>query len=369
MLWGRAAGRCEFDGCNRILSRSSVTQEQVNIAQKAHIYSFSESGPRGHEGIDDQLNSVENLMLVCHECHRKIDQHEDGGRYTPELLREMKARHERRIELVAGIIPGRRSSVLLYGANVGQHRSPLSFSEAAATMFPDRYPAEPTPMSLGTVNSSFQDRHRDFWTVEATQLVTQFERRVRERVADRDIDHLSVFALAPQPLLILLGTLLGDIVPADVYQRHREPPTWSWPETATLQPFEVQEPEGISGPPALVLGLSATVTPDRIAAVVGPDASIWSVSVPRPHNELIKSREQLAQFRSIARTLLDRIKAVHGQTTPISVFPAASVSVAVELGRVRMPKADAPWKIFDQVNDRGGFIHAFDIPGGNAEPC
>jgi len=43
-LWGRAAGRCEFAGCNRPLWKSSVTSERVNIAQKAHIYSFSEGG-------------------------------------------------------------------------------------------------------------------------------------------------------------------------------------------------------------------------------------------------------------------------------------------------------------------------------------
>ena len=39
-LWARSAGRCQFDGCNKILFKSSITQERVNIAQKAHIYSF-----------------------------------------------------------------------------------------------------------------------------------------------------------------------------------------------------------------------------------------------------------------------------------------------------------------------------------------
>ena len=46
-LWARAAGRCQFNGCNRILYKSPVTQERVNISEKAHIYSFSEDGPRG----------------------------------------------------------------------------------------------------------------------------------------------------------------------------------------------------------------------------------------------------------------------------------------------------------------------------------
>jgi hypothetical protein len=83
MLWGRAAGRCEFAGCGKALWKSSVTQEQVNIGQKAHIYSFSSAGPRSHRGISNaQINDVENLLLVCQECHQKIDDRQDGGRYT-----------------------------------------------------------------------------------------------------------------------------------------------------------------------------------------------------------------------------------------------------------------------------------------------
>ena len=46
-LWARSAGRCEFNGCNRILYQSPVTAESVNISEKAHIYSFSKDGPRG----------------------------------------------------------------------------------------------------------------------------------------------------------------------------------------------------------------------------------------------------------------------------------------------------------------------------------
>jgi len=48
-LWGRAAGRCEFNGCNRALYKSSVTQEQGNFSEMAHIYSFAEKGPRGRD--------------------------------------------------------------------------------------------------------------------------------------------------------------------------------------------------------------------------------------------------------------------------------------------------------------------------------
>lgn len=366
MLWGHAAGRCEFDGCNQRLSRSPVTQEQVNTAEKAHIYAFSADGPRGNAGIaDEDLNDADNLMLVCHACHQTIDQVPDGGRYTVPLLRGMKERHERRIEIVTGITPGRASHVLFYGANIGQHTSPFAFGEAAGAMFPDRYPAEAAPIALGTVNSAFQDPALEFWDREGAHLRNIFERRVRERIADRAIDHLSVFALAPQPLLVLLGSLLGDITPTDVYQRHREPPTWAWPASATAPAFEVHEPAKPVGPPALVLALSATITTDRITSVLGDNATIWTVTVPKPHNDVMKSREQLSQFRALLRPLLDCIKAVHGQTTPLHFFPAAPVSAAVEFGRVRMPKADTAWVLYDQVGARRGFVPTITLPQGS----
>ena len=51
------------------ISLQSATQEQVNIAQKAHIYSFSSDGPRGKEKTPScEINELSNLMLVCHEC-------------------------------------------------------------------------------------------------------------------------------------------------------------------------------------------------------------------------------------------------------------------------------------------------------------
>lgn len=132
--------------------------------------------------------------------------------------------------------------------------------------------------------------------------------------------------------------------------------------------FRVEEPTDRAGAPALVLALSATVTPDRITSVLGQSASIWRLTTPTPHNDLITSRDQLSELRRVLRTLLDRIKAVHGQTTPVHIFPAVPASVAVELGRVRMPKADSPWTLYDQINARGGFVQALEIHTTGATP-
>jgi SMODS-associated and fused to various effectors sensor domain len=190
---------------------------------------------------------------------------------------------------------------------------------------------------------------------------------VRLPIAEGAIRHLSVFAIAPQPLLILLGSLLGDIVPSDVYQRHREPTTWVWPPERETPAFRLTRPTSVEGSAALVFEVSATVKVERIQQVLGEKVSIWSIGVPAPHNDVMKSRRQKAEFRALVRTALDQIKSVHGQSTTLHVFPAMPVSVAVELGRVRMPKADMPWLVYDQVNSRGGFVRALTIPDGEQQ--
>jgi 5-methylcytosine-specific restriction endonuclease McrA len=363
LLWGKAAGRCEFSGCNRELWKSPVTQEQVNIAEAAHIYAFSSDGPRGNDGIDiEKLNEVANLMLACHDCHKTMDNDGEGERYSVELLQQWKAEHERRIEIVTGVDPKKKSHVVLYGAGIGEHNKPLNFAEAAHALFPGWYPAEDRPIALEIVDGIEKDSTADYWKLQRTNLETKFRLRVKERIERGEIEHISVFALAPQPMLILLGTLMIDITPAEVYQRHREPTaTWDWPSASGDFQFQVSEPPSFKGPPALVLALSAPVNDERITSVLD-GAAIWKITVPQPNTDLVKSREQLSRFRTLMRELLDRIKSRHGQEVPLHIFPVAGVSPSVELGRIRMPKAHMPWKIYDQNNQRGGFVPALDIP-------
>jgi hypothetical protein len=57
-----------------------------------------------------------------------------------------------------------------------------------------------------------------------------------------------------------------------------------------------------------------------------------------------------------------KIKEVHGKH-PLSIFPAMAVSLSVEMGRARMPKADMPWIIYDQNNKKDGFIKTLTIGG------
>lgn len=361
MLWGRAAGRCEK--CNLPVSWDPQTKVDANLAEAAHIIGFSDDGPRPERDIPESaINDIDNLMLLCRLCHSPIvdDKEEE---YTVERLRGMKRRHEDRVERVTAIGQERGSHILLYGANVGDHNPQVSYQVTAPALIPDdRYPASRTPLTLSMVNSTFRDRTSEFWRIESKQLQAMISQQVQPRLRPGDIEHLSIFAVAPQPLLVLLGYLLCDInYNARVYQLHREPPGWDWQGHPDGFGYTIERPNGATGQPALVLALSAAVTDDRVTSRIGDDAAIWRVSIDNPNNDYLKSAQQLQQFRRLVRGLLDEIKDLYLPGTPLNVFPAAPVSVCVELGRAVQPKAHPPLRLWDENKDLGGFVRALDI--------
>ncbi|KAA5538803.1 SAVED domain-containing protein [Roseiconus nitratireducens] len=360
-LWGRAAGRCQYEGCNRELFRDQATKAEFNQAYIAHIIADKPTGPRGDPVLSEKLKAdLSNLMLLCDAHHRLIDKVDVAG-HSVARLQKMKQAHESRIELVTAIDQERRSHVLMYGARIGEHGTPLTIQNAKLALLPDRYPASHEPISLSLGNASIGDDEQLYWTMEVEHLRRQFAERVKPRLTV-DAVHLSVFALAPIPLLVELGRLLSDIPMADVYQLHREPSTWSWLEHN--KPFEfkvLQDGNESATAVAINLALSASVTNDRVRSVLGDDCCIYTVTPTEPGNDFLKSRAQLQLFRETMRKLFDQIKLRHGESCELSVFPAIPVAAAVELGRIWMPKADLPFRVYDQNRKSGGFIRTITI--------
>lgn len=365
-LWACAAGRCQFSGCNRILYKSPVTQDRVNISEKAHIYSFSENGPRGwgsHKYIPHEINDITNLMLLCHDCHKTIDQDSTVHKYPATLLLQWKKQHEQRIEIVTGIAPEKRSYAVLYGANIGSEKALIQHKHALEAMFPERYPTADSPIEL-SMHWHNEDSKSDYWAAEKTNLEVAFQAKIRHIMEKDSQAHFSLFALAPQPLLVNLGVLFTDKALVEVYQPIREPRTWRWQNSHPDNfNFVINEPENTNQQPALVFSLSAKISRDRIVSVIGENPSIWEVTVPSAymHTDFMKSQSQLSLFRSTMRKLVATIKEKHGQCTPLHIFPAMPVSCAIELGRIRMPKADMPWMIYDQNNKHNNFIKTIQI--------
>ena len=206
-----------------------------------------------------------------------------------------------------------------------------------------------------------KDNKDEFWIVEKENLDKLFDQKVRYRLKDGLINHLSIFGIAPQPLLIYLGHLLSDIPTATVYQLHRSPPDWVWDNNQEKIEYSLIKAEKKSSDIALILSLSQKIDPMKIIEVIGEDIPLWIITIDEPNNEFLKNRKQLEEFRILFKKFLSEIKYNNGDTTTIHIFPAVPVSVAIEIGRARLPKVDLPMIIYDYNKKRGGFVKALHI--------
>ena len=354
-LWARAAGRCEYRGCNENLVGDLIAGKEDGLyGFIAHIVADSVDGPRGDAVRSPLLaKSLDNLMLLCARHHKLVDV-DAVAEHDEEVLLAMKEAHETRVETNAGIEEEYASHVLRFGATIGGNEALVSTQAIFAAMPPDRHPATRQTIDLELLNQAYRDDEPEYWELQRKNLGRLFDNKIRGRIERQEIRHLSVFALAPQPLLIELGRLLYDIVPTTVHQRLREPVTWKWQRDRPILDYLIAEPSiGATGPVALKLAVSATVNDDRIEAVLGSDAAIWSLTIAEPGNDVVRRPEDLSAFRTVLRKLYNDIKARHGEGAVINVFPVLPVSLAVETGRVWMPKADLEMLVYDQSRDRG----------------
>lgn len=361
LLWAISAGRCQYEGCNKVLHTDILTKKKYNSAYIAHIVADVPDGPRGDALRSKTMaDNIENLMLLCDDCHRRIDINDVTGHSESRLL-AMKRQHEERINRITAIAPSMNSEIILYGANIGINNSPLSYQAACEAMLYDYYPANIYPIELGLKNTPFTDDTDAYWLAEETNLLLQFNKKIKPRLMLGNADHYSVFAIAPQPLLIKLGVLLNDLNNVRVYQKHREPSTWKWQKTSPNIQYITREPEDKTKIPVLVFSLSATITPDRIKKIFGDNVSLWEVTVSgTPNNDFLTTESLLSDFRRTVRHVFDKIKSHHGYTE-LNIFPAMPVSASVELGRVWMPKVDMPMVIYDANKEKKDFYKTITI--------
>jgi len=362
IVWGRAAGRCQYAGCNASLIGDEISgAADANTAYVGHIVSDAVNGPRRDPVLSPKLaHDPSNLMLVCDAHHRVFDR-EMVDEHPVDVLMAMKRRHEDRIGTVTAIDEDLGSHVIRYAAKIGTNESPVAIGDLKWSMLPERYPIDGGWIDLDLVTLDLPDHEPDYWRTHIRNLRTGFAEKVHGRMERGEIRRLTVFGLAPIPLLIELGRQISDIATADVRQLLRNPKGWKWDPTSEPVRFDVVRASPSSGRVALKLEISSPILDERVHSVLGPDASIWSISATDAHNDIMRRPEDLAQFARLFRTTLDAIKVTHGENTVVHLFPAIPVSTAVETGRSWQPKAHPTVKIYDQNRKLGGFIHVHEL--------
>ncbi|HUW95123.1 MAG TPA: HNH endonuclease signature motif containing protein [Anaerolineae bacterium] len=119
MLWGRAASRCAFPECRRqLVVDATQTDDESLVGDACHIIAREPSGPRGDCPLPpEDRDRYDNLILLCKVHHKLVD--DQPLRYTAEVLKDMKALHERWVsENLPGFDAGKQRDDELYAEYV-----------------------------------------------------------------------------------------------------------------------------------------------------------------------------------------------------------------------------------------------------------
>lgn len=344
MLWLRAAGRCEFRGCNRRLWLDDLTKNPCNQANIAHIVSDSPDGPRGDAVRSPLLaGDINNLMLLCRDHHGYIDSTDNVSDYPVGLLLQMKKDHESRMEIVCGIKEEMGAHTVACSASIGDTQPPLDANMLNRALLPDYYPVDERPIEIGWTFFKEGDWNK-YWESEEDKLVTQCRCRILDQIDSWPNKRIALFAMGPMPLLVRLGTILNDKLSVEVYQKHRKPDTWAWQDESPVD-YIVNAPQDYSKDPVLVFSLSYDIT-DRVKKYYGAGASVWEFRIDFPDNDFLRAKSQLEEFSKKVYEVLADIK-LKAQKERVKVFMSMPVACAIELGRVWMKKADVALDLYD----------------------
>lgn len=362
-LYVRAGGRCEFDGCNRYLLEHHLTKAEGNFAQMAHVWAFSEHGPRGagRRSRDASVHALSNLILLCPGCHKLVD--DRPAEFPERVLLQHKRAHEDRVFMLTETKPDRQTVALVFRARIGDQAVSIALSETQHAAAP-RYLA---PRDVVTIDlTAIRDRPMNaYWRIGAETIDQQTRTLYEQSFESGPARHISVFALGPIPLLVHLGTRLSDKVPLTLYQRHRDTESWKWKERGRVAAYSFHRLRGgtCDSPVALLLSLSGRIREDDLPAEIDTRFTIYEITLSNmQHTPRFLEREgSLHAFRDAFLAALRDIVAVHSGLKLLHLFPAVPAPVAVTVGRDLMSKRDPAVLVYDFDKRAGGFAPTLEV--------
>jgi hypothetical protein len=301
--------------------------------------------------------------LTCRKHGKLIDDHDKVGEYPEELLLEFKREHEARIRMLTDIREDAQTHVLLVQAPIDGCDFAIDEKRAFQALLPS-YPADEAAELIDLCGTPLPATTEGFFPLMARSLSDQVRALLRRRAGKPRIRTLSVFALAPVPLLVHLGRELGDVHQVDLYQKHRRGEGWTWwrEEEASEAFYEISRPTALDAgsPVALVLEISSEIDPERVKNALGEAPLRYSIRAAFPGVDFLVSRKRLEVFAYELRKLLAELRAGHGHDCPVHVFAAVPSPVAIELGR-SIKAFDPEFVVYEYEKQNRSYVPALTV--------
>lgn len=90
-LWAKSGNRCAI--CKKEFF-TKIDNDDFNIGEECHIISSKPNGPRHTENYGD-YDAYDNIILLCRNHYKEIDDPANFSKYTVAKLAEIKKEHEK----------------------------------------------------------------------------------------------------------------------------------------------------------------------------------------------------------------------------------------------------------------------------------
>jgi hypothetical protein len=341
----------------------NLTLSETNYSNIAHIVAWERRGPRGDDPLPrTKRNDIENLMLVCTKHHKTIDSKENVNDYPKNKLQQFKKWHEDRIRDATDYKPESRTTVVRLKANVKDRLVQIPLAQIKRAIAP-RYPTV-TDCDIDLTNFPKGDSEHHWRTM--TDAVTEKIRRLFEPGIEKEsIEHISVFAIAPIPVLVHLGRRLSDKIETDVYQRHRSPEGWGWKKRGKKVQYKINKlREGRNATKvALILSLSGLIKINDLPDNINEDFTVYEIGLDgqQPTTLFLRTRDDLEEFKTVYHGFLGMLKENHDSVEGLHLFPAVPAPIAVMCGRERLAKVAPSLLVYDNELEKGGFKSVLEV--------
>ncbi len=283
-----------------------------------------------------QRNKYGNLMLLCQNCHAKVDK--QPGYYTVARLEDIKQAHE---AWVRASLPERGRSRTGWTPLALQGGFPVDLATAEAAVSPDFFAAKPHLLQVPMDTDAWQ-------AVDATIAA-----EVKKILSGGDaFDHrVAIFPLAPVSACISLGYHFTSRPHLQLFQFHRDDRTWAWPRVAV--PAQDLIVSGLESAPrkadavAFLFHLTAPITDEVLReAGVSLDARV-DFRIPHPSAAWLQHPEQLKWVTQEARRVFERATQQFPDAKEWNLVYAGPAPLAVAIGQQLNPTMYPPTQLYE----------------------
>lgn len=329
-LWVACGGICSYRGCNKrlILTTDGVL---TNGGIIAHIIGHAKNSAR-HECMEeygftqDTLETPKNLMLMCYEHSKRIDDTHSKHLYPPDVLFEMKKEHEAWVESLSE--DKKKKSIALIHKRLGGPITNIDYQGEAPYILLDAIENQ----------EEFNNFSKEGWE-EGKKVNEELYERFNEKIREREANVAEVYPLSPIPLLIHMGFLLTDTVPLSVYQLERETGVWVSDHPNQQKEVElsfsanVNEEEEL----AVLVSVSGKVKMKSVQEVLGDNFDSLSFEINDPGLKRVLYKQDVLYIQSKIKEEIEKLLQEQDYRK-IHLFYAGPAGLAIELGRGVNPR-------------------------------